>query len=100
MKTWVVTRHKGALDWLLEERVAFDEHIEHLNVDLLTPGDVIIGNLPIPMVAELNAKGVGYWHLAFNVPFELRGIELGADQLRELGITLKAYQVRELGKTD
>ena len=93
MKTWVVTRHKGALDWLIEEGVAFDEHIEHLDLDFLHGGDVIIGNLPIPMVADINAKGIHYWHLAFTVPFDLRGVELSATQLRELGISLKAYHV-------
>jgi CRISPR-associated protein Csx16 len=96
MKTWVVTRHKGALDWLLEEGVAFDTHIEHLDSSQLQSGDRVIGNLPIPMVADLNSNGVDYWHLAFSVPFELRGVELSAAQLRELGITLKAYHVSAL----
>jgi CRISPR-associated protein Csx16 len=88
-----VTRHQGALDWLNQEKVQFDRHILHLAIDQLQPGDGVIGNLPVPMVADLTAMGVRYWHLSFDVPLELRGVELSADQLRKLGIQLRAYRV-------
>lgn len=93
MKTFVVTRHQGALDWLIQKGFNFDEHILHLDLAQLNSGDKVVGNLPIPMVADMNAKGVEYWHLAFNVPFELRGVELSADQLEDLGISLVRYRV-------
>ncbi|WP_044413327.1 CRISPR-associated protein Csx16 [Thiomicrospira microaerophila] len=96
MSVYVVTRHKGALDWLVEEAFSFDQHLEHLDLSMLKSGDTIVGNLPIPMVSDMNAMGVDYWHLAFNVPFELRGVELSATQLRELGISLQPYRVEAL----
>ncbi|WFE68499.1 CRISPR-associated protein Csx16 [Thiomicrospira sp. R3] len=96
MSTYVVTRHKGALDWLTQEGFLFDAHIAHLDISSLVAGDVVVGNLPIPMVAELTNKQVRYWHLAFDVPFELRGQELTAAQLRTLGISLKSYCVTEV----
>ena len=96
MGVYVVTRHQGALDWLEEEGVHFDGHILHLDVNQVQSGDTVIGNLPIPMVAELNEKGVAYWHLSFTVPFEKRGFELSARQLREMGISLQAFEVKRL----
>lgn len=94
MSVYAVTRHQGALDWLEQEGVHYDEHILHLNVNQVKPGDTVIGNLPIPMVAELNEKGVAYLHLSFTVPFEKRGFELSARQLREMGISLQAFEVK------
>ena len=96
MSVYVVTRHQGALDWLEEEGVHYDEHIVHLDVAQVSSGDTVIGNLPIPMVAQLNAKGVAYWHLSFTVPFEKRGFELSARQLREMGISLEAFEVKRI----
>lgn len=93
MSVYVVTRHAGALEWLQQQGVHYDQHIKHLNIELLQAGDQVIGNLPIPMVAQINEKGVRYWHLSFNVPYELRGQELSAQQLIELGIDLKEFRV-------
>lgn len=94
MTIYVVTRHMGALNWLVEEKFSFDQHITHLDTAILKQGDTVVGNLPIPMVAQINSQGVDYWHLAFTVPFELRGVELTSTQLRSLCISLKKYHVK------
>lgn len=94
MSTYVVTRHKGALDWLNQQTITIDDHLIHLDPNQLQRGDTVIGNLPVPMVAELTERGIHYWHLSFEVPFELRGVELSAEQLNQLGICLKCYQVQ------
>jgi CRISPR-associated protein Csx16 len=94
MTTYFITRHTGALAWAKLHDVAFDVHLEHL-IDLgnLQVGDVIIGTLPIQMVAKLNDCGVRYVHLSLDIPPAWRGRELTADELRECRASLQEFQV-------
>ncbi|WFE69473.1 CRISPR-associated protein Csx16 [Thiomicrospira sp. R3] len=96
MTTYVVTRHEGALDWLKNEGVVFDQHLLHLEIGMLKKNDVVVGNLPIPIVAEINKLGVVYKHLSFNVPFALRGRELTAQELKHLDANLRVFYVTEM----
>ncbi|HHQ40896.1 MAG TPA: CRISPR-associated protein Csx16 [Chromatiales bacterium] len=50
--------------------------------------------LPIHLAAEVCERGARYLHLRLEVPRELRGRELTADDLAALGARLEAYQVR------
>lgn len=96
MTTWFVSRHPGAFDWMSEEGVAFDVHVQHLDVRRIAPGDVVIGTLPIHLAGEVNARGAAYWHLQLPVTRDLRGQELSAADLRALGTSLEAYRVEKL----
>lgn len=94
MTTYFITRHTGALDWAKLNGVHFDVHLEHLlNFDELNAGDVIIGTLPINIVADLNQMGVRYVHLSLNIPPHLRGVELTAEQLGECSASLEEFEV-------
>ncbi len=97
MVRYLITRHSGAIDWLSQQGLKVDKHIEHLdNIDMFQPGDEVIGVLPFNIVAALCDKGVKYYHLDIRIPVELRGVELSAQQLEELGATLTPYHVVKL----
>lgn len=84
MTTYFITRHIGALDWAKEHGIDFDLHLTHLDDDMaLKAGDVIIGTLPINIIAKINAIGVRYIHLSLNIPSHLRGVELTSQQLND-----------------
>ncbi len=89
---YVVTRHLGALEWLTDKIQGCFFHLDHLHsVDFLFPGDVVVGTLPINVVAEINARGANYYHLSIELPYELRGQELSAEQLKQLNAQLVKY---------
>lgn len=97
MTTYFITRHPGAVDWAQSQGIHYDQHTEHLlAMDQLKAGDVVIGTLPINMVFELNSRGVRYQHLALDIPRELRGIELSAEQLSQCQARLEEYSVERL----
>lgn len=77
--------------------VDFDVHLTHLNDDMpLKAGDVIIGTLPINIIAQINAMGVRYIHLSLTIPPHLRGVELNVDELNECQATLEEFLVKKL----
>ncbi len=97
MTIYFITRHPGAVDWAKSQGIHYDQHTEHLlAMDQLAAGDVVIGTLPINMVFELNSRGIRYQHLALDIPRELRGIELSAQQLAQCQARLEEYHVERL----
>ena len=100
---YLITRHPGAVEWLEKELAKHPElttgHLDicrltHLGSDvMLHAGDVVVGILPVNKVAELQHKKVRYFHLAIDLPEKLRGKELGAEELDQLGATLSEYLV-------
>lgn len=96
MTTWFVTRHPGAKVWAEEEGFISAETpcqiVESLNpAQDISAGDVVIGTLPIHLVAEIGERGGRYLHLALNVPPDFRGRELTADDMRKFGCTVRAF---------
>lgn len=97
MTTYFITRHLGALGWAKQNGVDFDVHLTHLNDDMpLKAGDVIIGTLPINIIAQINAMGVRYIHLSLAIPPQLRGVELSAKQLDECQASLEEFTATKL----
>lgn len=97
MTTYLITRHPGALHWARQKKLHFDVHTEHLeSFDGLGAGDVVIGTLPINMVYELNRRQIRYVHLSLQIPRELRGIELNADQLHQCNAELQEFRVERI----
>lgn len=95
---YLVTRHRGALTWavrhgLRARKVAMD----NFDPSIVRPGDVVIGTLPIQLVAEVNRLGAHYWHLTMDVPPEWRGRELSADDMDACGARLHEFRVLPLG---
>jgi|SRR5690606_3008973 len=91
---YLVTRHKGALNWLRSYIAGPIVHLEHADdFSFLHPGDRVIGTLPVNLAATVCGRGARYFHLSIRVPYDLRGKELTARQLCELGATLEEYRV-------
>lgn len=93
MSVYLVSRHKGTLDWFEQQGVKIDHHIVHFDPDCIQPGDTVVGILPIQLAAKICAKGGRYLHLQMNVPLEFRGQELSTEQLDEFGAELVCYNV-------
>jgi CRISPR-associated protein Csx16 len=96
MSTYFVTRHSGAKQWALQEGISVDAQLDHLNIDELQAGDTVLGSLPVNLVAELNAKGVRYFHLTLPLTEQLRGKDISAELMRELGAKLEEYSVKKI----
>jgi len=91
---WFVSRHAGAVEWARRQGLSVDRLVDHLDPAEVEAGDVVAGTLPIHLAAEVCERGARYLHLRLEVPRELRGRELTADDLAALGARLEAYQVR------
>ena len=53
----------------------------------------INGSLPVNLAAQVCAAGATYWHLSLEVPVELRGLELSADDLQRLAARIERFEV-------
>ncbi|MDC9728534.1 MAG: CRISPR-associated protein Csx16 [Methyloprofundus sp.] len=96
MTTYFVTRHTGAKQWAIEQGIDVDFLVEHLNIEGILEGDIVLGSLPVNLVAELNAKGARYFHLSLQLSAALRGTEISAELMRELGAKLEEYSVKKI----
>lgn len=96
MTTYFISRHTGALDWLQQQDIQVDQQLSHFDPSTTEKDDVIIGTLPINLVAEVNQRGGHYLHLTLNLPSELRGTELSAADMTHYGASLQAYTARKV----
>lgn len=89
---YLITRHIGALEWLLQEFKEPVIHLDHLeDFSRVGRGDTVIGTLPVNRIAEVCCQGARYLHLEIDLPQHLRGRELTARQLVVLGAELVEY---------
>ena len=95
-RTYFVTRHPGARAWALQEGIRVDQVIDHLDPALVQPGDTLIGSLPVNLAAEVCARGGRYLHLSLDLPADLRGRELTAEQMRRVGARVEEFRVLRL----
>ncbi len=93
MTTYFISRHPGAIDWAASQNIAVDQLIAHLNPAIVKAGDTVIGSLPVNLAAQVCTRGAAYWHLSLELPAELRGRELFADDLERLGAQIKQFSV-------
>lgn len=96
MTTYFVTRHAGAKQWASEQGINVDAVVDHLNIEAMQAGDTVLGSLPVNLVAELNAKGARYFHLSLPLSEALRGKEISAELMRELGAKLEEFEARKI----
>ena len=97
MTTFFVSRHPGAADWALEQGLAVDRAVAHLDPAEVEAGDVVIGTLPVNLAAETCSRGGRYLHLSLDLPAVWRGRELSAEDMRTCGARIEEYQVRRVG---
>jgi CRISPR-associated protein Csx16 len=96
MTTYFISRHAGAIEWAQQQDIKVDQQLSHFDPNITQKGDVIIGTLPINLVAEVNQRGGEYFHLTLALPSEMRGKELSANELAQYGATLEAYKAIKL----
>ncbi|WP_150047703.1 CRISPR-associated protein Csx16 [Methylomonas rhizoryzae] len=89
MPTYFIPRHPGAIAWAEQQGISVDRQIAHLDIDLVQPGDTIIGSLPVNLAAKVCNKSAVYLHLSLNAPEQWRGQELSAAQMAECGARLE-----------
>ena len=94
-KTYFVSRHKGAQEWALRRGIKA-QVIEHFDPSIVEQDDVVIGTLPIHLAKQVCEKGGLYVHLMMDVPAVLRGREISADMMEELGADLAAFEIIEI----
>lgn len=93
---YFVTRHRGAVEWAARHDIRVDRLVEHLDMDEVTDGDIVIGTLPVHLAGEACRKGARYFHLSMDTPPGLRGQDLSADQLDDLDTRLIEFNVVQL----
>ena len=93
MTTIFVTRHAGAVEWARRHKFGIAQVVTHLALSQVQAGDTVIGSLPVNLAAQVCAAGAAYWHLSLELPAELRGRELFADDLERLGAQIKQFSV-------
>jgi CRISPR-associated protein Csx16 len=93
MTEYFVTRHVGAIEWAKRRGYAA-ELVHHLDVSKIRRGDVVLGTLPIHLAAAVIEAGARYLHLEMNVPEDLRGRELSADDMDSEAISAKLVEYR------
>jgi CRISPR-associated protein Csx16 len=92
-KTFFVTRHAGAIAWAIAQGFEHAEMTPHFDPVMVDRGDVVLGTLPIHLVAEVNKRGGAYLHLILDLPAEARGRELTAEDMVIFGARLQRFDV-------
>ena len=95
-RTIFVTRHAGAREWAKRQGIIVDEVAEHLDPECINPGDLVIGSLPVHLVAEICRRGGRYKHLSMDIPPGHRGQELSADDMERFGARLEEFRVETI----
>jgi len=93
---YFVSRHSGAIKWAEEEGFTVDKQLTHINHSIIRDGDVVIGTLPVHLVAEICARGGRYLHLSIDIPESWRGSELTSEHMRACHARLETYQVSKV----
>jgi CRISPR-associated protein Csx16 len=96
MSVYFVSRHPGAIEWAARQGLAVDRQIGHLDVNEIRPGDVVIGSLPVNLAAEVCERGARYLHLSLELPVDLRGRELTAEDLHAQGARIEEFRVEKI----
>lgn len=94
MTTYFVSRHPGAIEWARRHGATVDQQVAHLDPQIITQNDTVIGTLPVNLAAEVCARGAQYLHLSLDLPAEARGRELSAEELEQYGARLERYIIR------
>lgn len=98
MSTYFISRHQGATQWLEQQGFHIDQLLSHFDPEIMQTGDIILGTLPINLVAKICDKGGQYFHLSLDIPPEYRGQELSLQQMQQFNARLQAFEAKELSK--
>jgi CRISPR-associated protein Csx16 len=92
----LISRHPGARHWLAQQGLVFDRQVEHLDPSLARPGDIMIGTFPIHLAAQLCERRARVVFLSLDLPPDLRGRELDAEQLAACNPRLEEFRIQYL----
>lgn len=92
MTTYFVTRHSGAVEWARAQGIDATL-IQHLDPDTIKTGDTVLGTLPVNIAADICQRGARYFHLSLEVPPDLRGTELTAQDMTTCNATLEEFEI-------
>lgn len=91
---WCVSRHSGSIAWIESSGLSVDYFVSHLSTEHQPcSGDVVIGSLPLHIVASLNNRGIRFFHMQIDIPRHKRGMELSREEVASYGIHLQEYRV-------
>ncbi|HIF9493542.1 TPA: CRISPR-associated protein Csx16 [Photobacterium damselae] len=97
MAMYFISRHPAALEWVNTQNIKIDHWLEHLlDLSLFVSGDIVLGTLPIQLVAALNQKGVQYGHFSLTVPPQWRGSELNLEQVLQCQPEITYFHVEQV----
>ena len=96
MTTYFISRHTGAIQWAQQQGFNVDKQLTHFEPKTTQQGDIILGTLPINLVAIVCQRGGRYFHLSLDVPVEARGKELSASDMDSYNARLEEYTVTKL----
>lgn len=89
---YLITRHISSYQWLKKAISEPCIQMDHLNnPDIIYPGDIVIGNLPIRLISNICNRGARFIHLQIDICEPLRGQELTYNQLLRLKPRLVEY---------
>lgn len=96
MKVVIVSRHPATVN-LLKSKYPDAEIISHMTEDNIPSNALVIGNLPIEMIAKVLEKGNRFVSVVLNIPQELRGKELNEEELKKYAkfIEVKRLEIGE-----
>jgi len=94
-KTYFISRHAGAQDWALAQGIEA-EMVSHFDPSVVKDGDIVMGTLPVQMVAAVVASGARYLHLTMSIPAEMRGKEISSSMMNEMGASLQEFTVKAI----
>jgi putative CRISPR-associated protein (TIGR02620 family) len=86
----LISRHAGLTQFLTEEGHTWDVHSVHVAEPEVLRGKNVLGVLP----HHLSAQCETITEVLMDIPLELRGVELDAQQTRQCCKGLQTYTVR------
>jgi len=95
MATYFISRHKGAIEWAKRQNIDA-RFIDNLDINKVKADDIIMGSLPVSLVATICEKGGRYFHLHLPLSREDRGKELTADEMEARGARLEEFSVKRI----
>lgn len=87
----IISRHPATIE-LLRSLGYTGEVISHVTSPEMIRGRIVIGNLPLRLAAEAELVG----EVTLDLPPELRGQELGRDELARYYRGIRWYRVQEV----
>lgn len=96
MAVWFISRHQGAIEWILQQSIHIDHFESHLEISQIQANDTVIGTLPIHLAAQVCEKGAKFYFLSVNVTREQRGTELTVEQLNAQQCSIEPFYIHKL----